>query len=72
MLFRSATLDQDNDKLTIKGIVASLDGKTIYQCDRQGTSMDAKKLGQKLGKDILKMGADKILKEIYQQSDPNS
>ena len=67
-----ATLDDDNDILTVKGIVASLDGKTIYQADKQGPSLNAKILGQELGKEILAMGADKILKEIYQQSDPNS
>ncbi len=64
-----ATINMDQDELTLKGVVASLDGKTIYQWDKQGQPFEAKKLGRELGKDLLKMGADKILKEIYEQSD---
>jgi hydroxymethylbilane synthase len=67
-----ATLDNESDELTLRGLVASLDGKTIYQSDTKGASIEAKKLGREMGKVILGMGADTILKEIYQQSDPNS
>jgi len=67
-----ATIDEKDENITILGLVASLDGKTIYQGFRQGPQVDAKKLGRELGKEILAMGADKILKEIYQQSEPNS
>ena len=65
-----ATLGDDDD-ITLKGLVASLDGKTIYQADTKGASIEAKKLGRELGKEILDMGADVILKEIYKQSDTN-
>jgi len=65
-----ATLDEEN--ITLLGLVASLDGKTIYQASKQKPLAEAKQLGQELGKEILAMGADKILKEIYQQSEPNS
>ncbi len=67
-----ATLDDDSGELTLKGLVASLDGKTIYQKEKKGTSVEAKKMGRELGDDLLNMGADVILKEIYQQSDSNS
>lgn len=67
-----ATLNDEGDELSVKGVVSSLDGKTVYQLDKQGSPMDAKNLGRELGKDILKMGADKILKEIYQRSGPGS
>jgi hydroxymethylbilane synthase len=67
-----ATLDDAGEELTLKGLVASLDGKTIYQSDTKGASVDAKKLGRDMGRVILDMGADKILKEIYQQPDSNS
>ena len=67
-----ATLDDDSDELTLKGLVSSLDGKTIYQKEKKGASFEAKKLGRETGKDLLRMGADIILKEIYQPSDPNS
>ena len=55
-----------DDELTIQGRVASLDGKTLYQWERNGRHCDAKKIGQELGRDILKMGADKILQELLQ------
>ncbi|MDA1108390.1 MAG: hydroxymethylbilane synthase [Nitrospinae bacterium] len=67
-----ATLDDNSDELTLKGLVSSLDGKTIYQKEKKGASFEAKKLGRETGKDLLRMGADIILKEIYQPSDPNS
>lgn len=59
-----ATLDEKT--ITLSGLVASLDGKTIYQASKQRPLVEAKQLGQELGKEILAMGADKILKEIYQ------
>ena len=59
-----ATLDEKT--ITLSGLVASLDGKTIYQASQQRPLAEAKQLGQELGHEILAMGADKILKEIYQ------
>jgi hydroxymethylbilane synthase len=67
-----ATLDDESEELTLKGLVASLDGVTIYQKEKKGSSVEAKKLGREMGDDLLNMGADVILKEIYQQPDPNS
>ncbi len=61
-----ATLDDDSDELTLKGLVASLDGKTIYQAEKKGASSEAQKMGRELADDLLGMGADVILKEIYQ------
>lgn len=65
-----ATLD--DRQLTVKGRVASLDGQTLYQWDKAGPCHDARKLGQDLGRDLLKMGADQILSEIYSQSNPST
>lgn len=59
-----ATLDDEN--ITLSGLVASLDGKTIFQASHKRLLAEAKQLGRELGKEILAMGADKILKEIYQ------
>lgn len=67
-----ATLDNESDELTLKGLVASLDGTIIYQKEKKRTSVEAKKLGREMGDDLLNMGADVILKEIYQQPDSNS
>jgi hydroxymethylbilane synthase len=59
-----ATLDEKN--ITLSGLVASLDGKTIYQASNKRPLIEAKQLGKELGREILAMGADKILNEIYQ------
>jgi hydroxymethylbilane synthase len=67
-----ATIDDGAENMTLKGLVASLDGETILQSVTQGSVVEAKKLGRELGKEILAMGADKILNEIYQESDPDS
>ena len=50
----------------MRGLVASLDGKTVYKSDKTGSVHDAPKLGRELGQDLLKMGADKILQDISQ------
>jgi len=67
-----ATIDEEEQILTLNGLIASLDGKTVYNSSKQGPLAEPKKLGHELGKKILAMGADKILKEIYQQSEPES
>jgi len=57
-----------NDEiLTLKGLVASLDGKQIFKAEKSGPTQDAEQIGKTLGKEILQMGADKVLKEIYSQ-----
>lgn len=55
-----------NRTLTLRGLVASLDGKRVYQLEKTGSAMDASLLGAEMGKEILGMGADKILQGILQ------
>ena len=56
----------DGGQITVRGLVAGLDGKTIYQLDKTGPVYDADKLGRELGNELLKMGAAEILKEVLQ------
>ena len=56
----------DGGEITVRGLVAGLDGKTIYQLDKTGPVYDADKLGRELGNELLKMGAAEILKEVLQ------
>ncbi len=56
----------DGREITVRGLVAGLDGKTIYQLDKTGSVYDADKLGRELGNELLKMGAAEILKEVLQ------
>ena len=51
--------------LYLSGIVASLDGCITYSKKIRGKKSDAEKMGKILAKDLLKAGAKKILKEIY-------
>ena len=59
-----ATLD--GEKILIRGLVGSLDGKVVYKSEVKGLAQDAKLLGKQLGLELLQMGADKILKSVTQ------
>ncbi len=52
--------------LYIDAVVGSLDGSITYRKKLRGSKNDPEKLGKNLAKDLLKAGANKILKEIYQ------
>ncbi len=55
----------EKDQMTLKGLVASLDGKTLYKTELQGRKLDAKSMGKELGSTLLDMGGDKIMQEIH-------
>ena len=50
--------------ITLKGLVASLDGEIIYKLENVGPVDDAIKIGQELGAQLLKMGANEILEKL--------
>mgnify|MGYP003988763965 FL=1 len=57
-----ATLD--GDKITLTGLVASLDGKTMYKKELTDLKTNAIALGRKLGDELIELGADRIMQEI--------
>ena len=57
-----ATLE--DDQITLKGLVASLDGKKIYKKELTDIKTNAIALGRKMGEELIEMGADQIIKEI--------
>jgi hydroxymethylbilane synthase len=57
-----ATLD--GDQITLKGLVASLDGKTMYKKELTDLKTNAIALGRKLGDELIELGADHIMQEI--------
>jgi hydroxymethylbilane synthase len=57
-----ATLD--GDKITLTGLVASLDGKTMYKKELTDIKTNAIALGRKLGDELIELGADRIMQEI--------
>ncbi len=54
--------------LYLDAMVGSLDGTITYRKRLRGSKNDPEKLGKQLAKDLLKAGAKKILKEIYQSA----
>ena len=50
--------------ITLKGLVASLDGEIIYKLENVGPVDDAINIGQELGGQLLKMGANEILEKL--------
>lgn len=52
--------------LYLDAMVGSLDGILTFRKKVRGPKKDAEKIGKTLADDLLKAGADKILKEIYQ------
>ena len=50
--------------ITLKGLVASLDGEIIYKLENIGPVDDAINIGQELGAQLLKMGANEILEKL--------
>jgi hydroxymethylbilane synthase len=54
----------ENNLISLKGLVASLDGETIYTSENTGPVDDAINIGQELGARLLKMGANEILEKL--------
>ncbi len=57
----------EGDRLTLYGVVASLDGKDLVRSSISGPATEAEALGEKLAAQVIEMGADKILKSVRQE-----
>jgi len=51
--------------LVIRGLVGSLDGKTLIEGSKKGKPENAESLGTALAEDLLSKGAGEILAEVY-------
>ena len=58
----------DGRLISLRGLVASLDGKTIYKRDKTGSVDEASDIGRELGNELLKMGAECVLKNLSQKT----
>ena len=54
----------EGDEMILRGLVASLDGKTLYKNKLKGNKVKAVALGNEMGNTLLDMGGDKIMQEI--------
>ena len=57
----------EDNLITLKGLVASLDGKIIHKSEIVGPIDDAINIGQDLGDELLRMGANEILEKLIEQ-----
>jgi len=58
----------DGEQLTLKGVVAGLDGQEMIRDQISGSINEAAKLGVKLADRLVEMGADRILKKVRQET----
>ncbi|NOU52981.1 hydroxymethylbilane synthase [Pseudoalteromonas sp. JBTF-M23] len=56
------------DQVTLRGLVGALDGSQILRAQVTGPSEQAEQLGVELAEQLLAQGADKILAEVYKDS----
>ncbi|MFC4260708.1 hydroxymethylbilane synthase [Marinobacter lacisalsi] len=56
---------EDDDTLWLRGLVGKVNGEEILRVEGRCPRKDGETLGRELAEDLLKMGADRILAEIY-------
>jgi hydroxymethylbilane synthase len=63
---------KSKDQITLDGLVASLDGKTILRERRTAAASETRALGIQVAEALLARGADKILKALYEGNQTSS
>ncbi len=58
----------ENNQLHLRGLVGAIDGSEIVRHQLTGTITQGEQLGQQLAEILLSQGADKILKQVYEQN----
>jgi hydroxymethylbilane synthase len=56
---------EDEDTLWLRGLVGSVDGQQIFRVEGRAPRNEGERLGRELAEDLLALGADKVLAEIY-------
>jgi hydroxymethylbilane synthase len=56
---------EGDDMLWLRGLVGAVDGTQVFRVEGRAHRKDGEKLGRELAEDLLAMGADKVLAEIY-------
>lgn len=59
-----AELNSDDQSIYLRGLVGSIDGKTLLETSINGLASDADKLGEALADKLLAMGAGEILSAV--------
>jgi hydroxymethylbilane synthase len=61
-------LCDEGENIYLRGLVGSIDGSEMIESEIKGPVLEGEALGNKLAEELLSRGADKILKEVYAQS----
>lgn len=57
------------DRLQLRGLVGSLDGRNVIRGEVSGPADDAEALGRQLGEDLLARGGREILEELFKEAE---
>ncbi len=55
----------ENGQIRIKGFISDLEGDKFVEGKEEGPPSEAKEVGRRLARNLLSLGGDRILKEIY-------
>jgi hydroxymethylbilane synthase len=58
----------NGESVHLRGLVGAVDGSEILRAEISGLTVDAEQLGTQLAEQLLGMGADKILAEVYRDA----
>ncbi|WP_166262263.1 hydroxymethylbilane synthase [Marinobacter salicampi] len=56
---------EDDDTLWLRGLVGAVDGTEVFRVEGRASRAEGEELGRKLAEELLAMGADRVLAEIY-------
>ena len=60
--------EMKEDRFLLKGMVATVDGKSCLKAEQEGTLEESERIGMELAEQLLDMGGKEILEEIYRGS----
>ena len=58
----------EGQQVYLRGLVGAIDGSEILTSEVRGSIDEAVQLGNQLADNLLAKGADKILRQVYEQS----
>lgn len=58
----------ENQQIYLRGLVGAVDGSVILTSEVRGNMSEAEQLGDQLAENLLAKGADKILRQVYDQA----
>lgn len=58
----------DGSELHLRGLVGSPDGSEVVRGENRGPAAEAERIGTELGNDLLARGADRILRQLAEES----